>query len=247
MVILGSGTAVPSLERGAPGLLVEVGGKNLLIDGGSGTLNRLLKVGVRVSDIDFIFYSHLHPDHTADLVPLLFALRNPDLSRDKGLTIAGPPGFMRFFQGLKEIYGRWVEAMDYELIVNEMEEGEKDYTDFRLVAKEVAHIKTSLGFRIEAQGKSLAYSGDSDYCQALIELGRGADLFILECSFPDEEKVEGHLTPTLAGRIAAQAGCKRLVLTHFYPACEGVDIISLCKKLYAGEITLAHDLMGISL
>lgn len=55
-----------------------------------------------------------------------------------------------------------------------------------------------------------------------------------------------HLTPTEAGRIAALSGCRRLVLTHFYPSCEAYDLITPCKKLFDGEVILAEDLMRVS-
>ena len=56
----------------------------------------------------------------------------------------------------------------------------------------------------DSNGKSIVYSGDTDYCPELIELADNCDLLILECSFPDDMKVEGHLTPSEAGKIAAE-------------------------------------------
>jgi ribonuclease BN (tRNA processing enzyme) len=103
-----------------------------------------------------------------------------------------------------------------------------------------------VGFRLECKkGKTIAYSGDTDYCTNLIELARGVDLLILECSFPDDRKVEGHLTPSLAGRVAQEAECKRLLLTHFYPPCDDHDIVGIVKNQYAGEVILAEDLMEV--
>jgi ribonuclease BN (tRNA processing enzyme) len=58
-------------------------------------------------------------------------------------------------------------------------------------------------------------------------------------------KVEGHLTPSLAGRIAAEAGAKKLLLTHFYPECESADIEAQCRKTYDGPLILARDLMVV--
>lgn len=247
LIILGSGTAIPSLKRGSPGLVVKVGEKSILFDSGSGTLVKLLAAGITLLDLDYAFYSHFHPDHTADLVPLLFALRNPEMQRTKPLYVAGPLGFLDFYQGLKGVYGDWVEPTGFELVIEELGEGKREYEGFVLFTRRVSHSGYSLGFRLEAEeGKSLAYSGDSDYCESLIELGRGVDVFVMECAFPDEEHCPGHLTPSLAGQIAAQAGCKRLVLTHFYPACEGKNLITPCQKYYQGEIILAEDLMRLS-
>jgi ribonuclease BN (tRNA processing enzyme) len=70
---------------------------------------------------------------------------------------------------------------------------------------------------------------------------------ICESAFPDDQKVDGHLTPSLAGRIAQAAAVKRLVLTHFYPVCETADIENQCRSTYSGSIVLAQDLMTLTL
>ena len=77
-------------------------------------------------------------------------------------------------------------------------------------------------------------------------MSKNTDLLILECSFPDNEKVEGHLTSSLCGRIAAKANVKKLVLTHFYPECDKVDIKKQCSKEFDGKIILAKDFMKIN-
>jgi len=73
LVVLGSGTGVPSLRRGSPGLLLISDGTYVLIDSGPGTLRRMLEAGVTYQDIDLLLYTHIHPDHVSELVPLLFA------------------------------------------------------------------------------------------------------------------------------------------------------------------------------
>jgi ribonuclease BN (tRNA processing enzyme) len=111
----------------------------------------------------------------------------------------------------------------------------------------MSHIEGSIGYRITgADGTSVAYSGDTDYSENAVALARGAGLFICESALPDAiMKVEGHLTPSLAGRIAAEAGVKKLLLTHFYPECESVDIEAQCRRNYKGPLILANDLMVV--
>jgi ribonuclease BN (tRNA processing enzyme) len=70
-----------------------------------------------------------------------------------------------------------------------------------------------------------------------------ADLLICESALPDAMRVEGHLTPSLAGRIATEARVKRLLLTHFYPECDTIDVEAECRKTYNGPLLLASDLM----
>ncbi len=206
-----------------------------------------MEAGLKPEEVDYVFYTHFHPDHIADLVPLLFALKNPSIHRTKVLRLAGPEGFLHLFGLLKNVYGQWMEPRGFELEIDQLAVGRHSYPEFELVAEKVSHTESSLGYRVEAEGRAVAYSGDSDYCQALIDLGRGVDLLILECSFPDSSPCPGHLTPTRAGEIAARAESKKLLLTHFYPACEGEDLKAACQKLYPGEVILAHDLMTISL
>jgi ribonuclease BN (tRNA processing enzyme) len=110
----------------------------------------------------------------------------------------------------------------------------------------VAHNPESRAYRITgADGFTVAYSGDTDICDALVNLAGGADLFICEASLPDEQKVPGHLTPSLAGHIAARAAVGHLVLTHLYPECDTVDIAAQCRRTWSGPLTVARDLMRI--
>ncbi len=106
------------------------------------------------------------------------------------------------------------------------------------------HTDSSVSYRIEYNGKAIVYSGDTDYSGEIIKISKNADLLILECSFP--YKAEGHLTPDLCGKIAAKANAKKLVLTHFYPECELIDIKKQCSKEYNGKIVLAKDFMKIN-
>ena len=245
--VIGSGTGVPSLRRGSPGTVIRVGTSTLLMDSGSGTLQRLLQAHIDYKEVDCLLYSHFHPDHTADLVPFLFASNyGSDRKRTQELRVIGPVGMGQFYEGLKAVYGRWIVPQDYTLTIMEVGKEENTFPDFSLQGFYLLHSDSSAGFRVTSRdGKTVAYSGDTDYCSNLIALGREVDLFIVECSFPDSRKVEGHLTPSLAGRVAREASCKRLLLTHFYPPCDEEDMVASVKDQYPGEVTLAEDFMRI--
>ena len=79
-----------------------------------------------------------------------------------------------------------------------------------------------------------------------VDLAEGADLLVLESSFPDGEEVEGHLTPSQAGHIATLAGVERLVLIHFYPECLHTDIAAQAGKSYGGELILGSDFLSLT-
>lgn len=247
-VVLGSGSAVPHPRRGSAGHLVLHGGLTLLVDAGTGTLQKLVTLGVSLDEPDVVAFTHLHLDHTAELAPLLFALRNPGIGRTKPLTLLGAPGFRDFHRRLRRLYGSWVEPSDYALRIEEISGRPVSLGALVLSAFPVAHAPESVAFRVEdpQTGKVLAISGDTDVCEGLVEAARGADVAVFECSFPDGRKVDGHLTPGEAGLMASRAAVRRLVLTHFYPECEGADLLGACRRTYSGEILLAEDLMRVS-
>jgi len=251
VTILGSGTCVPSLARSACAAMVTVGtGGRLLFDCGPGTMRRLLEAGTTIHEISHLFISHFHPDHSAELVPLLFATNYPDnRTRRQPLTIVAGNGFLNFFGGLKKVYGHWIDIGEQLHAAIELDTAamdERGFGNFSINSAPMAHNPESLAFRITANGRSVVYSGDTDYTENLISLAGGADVLICESALPDDLRVPGHLTPSLAGAIAAAARVGRLVLTHFYPECDPADIVSECRKTYAGPLTLAKDLMVIA-
>jgi ribonuclease BN (tRNA processing enzyme) len=248
LIVIGSGTGIPTLRRGAPGLVVLSDRTRLLIDSGSGTLGRMLQVGLTYRDLDLLLYTHIHPDHISDLVPIIFASKYADQPREKELWCVGGPGFQSYFEKLKNLYGSWIEPQSYPLTIKEISRKGLIYRDLRILSKPMAHIAESVGYRIEFEdGRSMAISGDTDYCQNIIDLASEVDILVLECSFPDGKKVEGHLTPSLAGRIALESQCKKLLLIHFYPICDQSDIVSQCSQVYPGEIILGEDWMRIAI
>jgi ribonuclease BN (tRNA processing enzyme) len=252
VTVLGSGTCVPSLDRSSCSVLVESGGRKWLIDSGAGTLRRMLEAGTTIFELSYLLYSHLHPDHTADLVPLLFATKYPDgISRTEPLTIVAGRGFADFYGRLKQVYGNWIDIGGHLLRIVEMDVRGHDQIRLAGVTIDTApmdHSPQSVAFRLTGPGgRSLVYSGDTDYSEQLVDLAQQADLLICESAFPEGRKVSGHLTPALAGEIAARAGVHRLMLTHFYPVCDQADVEAECRRTYNGPLILARDLMRVAL
>lgn len=249
--VIGSGTGIPNPRRRPPALVVRVGGQLLLFDCGAGTIWGLADAGLDFRDVDWIWLTHFHPDHTVDLVSLFFAARSPLYGRKKPLVIGGARGLKDFYGRLHGVYGRWIELDSALLAFREIEHTaatEMDLPFGRLSTLPMDHTQESLGYRLETKdGLVLAYSGDTDYCSNVVALAKDADLFFCECSFPDNLRTKGHLTPERAGRVAREAGCKQLVLTHLYPACDEIDVVAACRKEYSGEIVLAEDFMWFRL
>ena len=252
ITILGSGTCVPSLRRSSCSVLLEIDGTKLLFDSGPGTMRRLLEADSTIFDIAFIFYSHFHPDHTGELVPFLFATRYPDVSQRKNpLTIVAGKGFAEFYKGLKKVYGSWIELAPELFRIVELNCSASDRLTFGNVTVQsipVAHSSESIAYKITgAGGQSVVYSGDTDFSENLVTLAQDVDLLICESALPNDLKTEGHLTPSIAGEIATRANVRKLVLTHFYPECDQVNIEKECRQTYDGPLVLAEDLMRIEL
>ena len=253
VTILGSGTAVPSLARASCSVLVAADRQRIVLDAGCGTIHRLVAAGCDPCSVTHLVLSHFHPDHSGELASFLFANKYPDSrQRRVPLTLIGGPGLRRFFDALTAAWGHWIDLGPERFRLVELGAGDAGATwaggTFRLDCAPVVHNPESLAYRITgAEGGRVVYSGDTDQCESLVDLARGAELLICESARPDAMKVAGHLTPSLAGRIAARAGVGHLVLTHFYPECETVDLAAECRRTWDGPLTLARDLMRIRL
>jgi len=252
ITILGSGTCVPSLKRSACSVLIEVNDQKVLVDCGPGTMHRLLQAGVSIFDLTHLCFSHFHPDHTSELVPLLFATKYPDSGRRQiPLMLVAGQGIRGFYEGLQKVYGHWIELPPGLLHIEALATDKpvtRDLKHFTLQTIPVEHNPESIAFRInDPNGKSVVYSGDTDFSDNLVSLANGADLLICESAFPDAAKVPGHLSPSTAGEIARRANVGQLVLTHFYPECDQADLISECRQTYTGPLILAEDLLKLRL
>ena len=248
--ILGSGTCVPSLMRSSCSVLMQVGTSKILFDSGPGTMRRMLEADTSIFELSHIFYSHFHPDHTGEFVPLIFATKYPDVNRrQEPLMVAGGHGLLDFYERLKNVYGHWIELPSGLLEIIEFDNQNADaitFEEFSVYTVPAKHNEESISFRVaSSDGYSVVYTGDTDYTETIIDLAKDADLLICECAMPDKLRVDGHLTPSLAGKLAARAGVGNLVLTHFYPECEKADIAAECRKTYEGHLVLAEDLMEL--
>jgi len=205
-------------------------------------MGRLLAAGVEPTALDYLYYSHMHSDHTGELIPLLQAMALAQRTADLHLT--APTGFDAFLDGLLALQP-WAKPQGYRLVRHPAESAPCGGPGWPVTAARTGHMPTSVAYRVAAEGKSVVYSGDATVTPELAALGRDADLLILECSFPDdfpdEERKRGHLTPSAAGGIARKAAARHLVLTHFYPVCRMDEIEAQTRRAFDGPLTLAYD------
>lgn len=247
LTVLGSGTCVPNKNRGSSGYLLEIDDKKILLDCGNGTTWKLEKIGISYLDIDYIFITHFHPDHTADLIPFLFATKYPypyKEKREKKLSIYGPKGFTKFYQNMKNLYGDWVSPHNVET----KEIGKKLQTeDFTIKTFKTVHTENSIGYKIFSGNKKLVYTGDTGYFEELSEISDKVDLLVIECALPDKERMKIHLSPGDIIKIFKNSIPKKVLLTHLYSSMENIDLISLINNKNETEFIIANDLMEIEL
>ncbi|UJS20516.1 MAG: ribonuclease Z [Candidatus Brocadia sp.] len=255
LTIIGSGTGIPSRTRAYPCTLVKIKKNHLVFDTGPGSLRQLFLAGITYLEIDHLYYSHFHADHSLDLVSILFAMRCNDPKRTKPLSVSGPVGLRTFYEGLLSVFGETIKPKTYDLHFREIEKEEIIFDGWKIIAEPLRHTTSmhSIGYRIEsAEGKTLTYSGDTGYCNGILRLAKKVNTLVLECSFPDDQEVEGHLTPSLCAQIADESQCDRLVLSHFYPVFDTFrkdhkHLPDTLKDIYKGEIVFAEDFTRIPL
>ena len=249
LTILGSGTSVPSPGRRASAYTILAEDTQILMDCGSGALGSLVNAGGSLADLTGVLLSHLHLDHTADLVSLLFALKNPaGPRRTSPLPIWGPSGTAQHLEALKGVYEEWIEPPDCEVMVMELQPGHPlEVGPLAITPYEVEHLDQSLAFRVERQGASICYSGDTGPCAGLEAAAKGVDVLICECALLEDEEAPGHLTATEVGRVAELAGVGQVILTHLYERVVETDPVQRVKEHFDGPIWLGQDGMSLAL
>lgn len=249
LIVLGSGTAVPVPDRGPSGYIVISAQSSLLLDCGSGTLQRLAHTGLDPRTISGLFLSHAHIDHMADLLPLLFSLNVPGYEREDPLVIHTGPHFAPYLQGLYDTFGAWLQPQGAEIIHEEHASGRFSVSEFLCSVRPVQHHPTSVGIRIEdAEGCTLTYLGDTDLCDNAIELCRGVDLAIVECSFPDDMDAPGHLCPRKVAELLMEAQPEGAILSHLYPPAAMTDLKAAVEAHGCTvPVYIAYDGMGVAI
>ena len=222
--------------------MLECEGFRVAVDLGLGALHGLLAAGVRHTELNAVVFTHLHPDHTAELVSLLFAARYDEAPRIRPLALLGGPGLEGFRKALDRAYEGWIEPAGYRLEWKEV----RPLATFGLGPWQVrtapaAHHPSSLALRWERKGFSAVFTGDTGPHPALAGFARGADLLVAEASLPEGEAFDRHLTARQAGALAREAGAGRLVLHHLYPSADRAAPARHARKAFEGPVVVARD------
>ena len=242
LTVLGACGAWPEAGRACSGYLVEHDGFRLLIDAGYAIVPRLLE-RVAASQLDAVFISHGHPDHCADLNPLLRARALGD-DPAPPLPVYALPGALDAVLALDRP-GMLAGAFT----LHEFAAGSRlGIGPFDALTCLLPHWVPNAGLRLAAAGTVLAYTGDSGPDPAIARLARDADLLLAEATYPGAvpSRSRGFLSSAAqAGTYAAQAGAAHLALTHLWPGTSHQAARAAAAAQYHGQISVAAP--GLSL
>lgn len=240
LTILGTCGGYPGPGRAASGYLVRHDGFNLVVDLGNGALSTLQRE-IAYHEIDGVIVSHSHPDHCVDLYSLFIARSYHPEPLERLPVTAGRGVFDRILA-----LGSDDDELQSSFDMREVEPNRPfELGPFRIEGFPMAHWVPALGYRIQADGQAMAYTGDTGPNAAIDDLARDVDVLLAEATWLEGQqkgKDPYHLTARQAGEQAARAGSKRLVLSHFWPTNDRDPSREQAAEAFDGEgITLADE------
>ncbi len=244
LTVLGSHGTWPGPGGQTCGYLVSRDGFHLWLDAGTGTFARVQE-HIAVPDIGAMVISHGHADHFLDIIPAFYA-RHYGRQGSPGLPLYSPHGFTDIVSMLVSENGR--DVMTEAFAMQRLTAGDTfEVGPFRLTAFEMTHIGVySLGYRIEAGGSILSYTGDTGPCAEAVALARDADVFLCEATYQNASKLYPfHLSAAQAGEHAGRADAGRLILTHITPDLDPRVSLEEAAAAFDGAVDLATPGMTI--
>ena len=239
VTLLGTGSPPPVMRRFGPAVLVQAGGRNLLIDSGRGVTQRLFQLGIKLGAVDTLFITHLHSDHIVGIPDLwLTGWLEPSFAQRRGpFRVMGPAGSQNLMDGLVKAFDWDIKARiaDQNLDpanlkpeVTEVKEGVVyDQGGVKVTAFAVNHgelLHPAFGYRVDYAGRSVTISGDTRFNENLIKHATGTDLLIHQVAAAREALLENpvfkvildhHTKPEEAGVVFTRTKPKLAVYYHF--------------------------------
>jgi ribonuclease BN (tRNA processing enzyme) len=246
MVVLGGCGAWPEPGRACSGFLLEHAGFRVALDLGYGTLSRLLTLlgSTTAVGLDAVVATHDHPDHVVDLHGL-FRARLYDGQQLPRISLYAPEAVLERIADLEDCKRSVTERV---FAWQPLPAREYDLGPFRLQSWILPHYVPNAGVRLSTPEFTVAYTGDTGPDPALVEIGRDADLFIVDATdryqqatIPPNAEPPMNLTAREAGEAATAAGVHTLMLTHFWPGNDRDRSRAAAAEVFSGEILIADE------
>lgn len=283
--VLGAGTPVPSANRYGTSFVVKVGAEHLMFDCGPAATHKLVKAGLWPTQIDRLFFTHHHSDHNVDYPCLLLSRWDQSVGDVAELEVYGPHPTSQLTQrligedtgafwddirarinhpGSQNVFvnrGGALPRMPPDVQTHDIEPGfALDTDNWSLRTGWAAHAQPwldSIAYRLETPDGSIVFTGDTRYCEEIIELASGADVLMSMCwddqSEMDRKKESAYgMMGTLdAATIASKAGVGEIVLVHSHTHLDDPDIQEKARedmaKLYSGVVKIGEEGLRLTL
>ncbi|WP_327290021.1 MBL fold metallo-hydrolase [Streptomyces sp. NBC_01198] len=238
LTVLGCAAPYPGVDDPCSGYLVSSGDTSVWVDAGTGTLAELQR-HVRLDEVDAIWISHLHADHSADLLTAYYAALFADIQLPAPIPLFGPPGTAdRLAHFLTNSSTRSPVESAFE--IHELHDGHQVQVGaLTLTSRAVAHGVPAFALRIETAETSLVYSGDTAPCPNLMSLAEGCDVLLCEAESAQPAPERVHHTPEEAGETATAAQASRLIVTHVGRALPRDQAATRAATRFAGPVDYA--------
>ena len=282
--ILGAGTPTPTPTRFGSSYVVAVGGEHLMVDCGPAATHKLVKAGLWPTQIDYLFFTHHHFDHDVDYPCFLLCRWDQSIGKEQQLQVFGPTLTEQLTHRiLDERDGAfahdWIARVNHpvsqQVYVNRggtlprkppsvlardvgpgLVHAGRDWQMTAAPAEHVQPYLDSLAYRLDSSEGSVVFTGDTQPCQSVVDLARGADAMLCMCwddqqVMQDNGEFRGQCGTTGAAQMAQEAGVKKLVLVHMGPHIsqhgpleQGIGDV---KRVYDGEVLYSEELMRFEL
>jgi ribonuclease BN (tRNA processing enzyme) len=256
ITILGKSPSWQDVDGACSGYLVHDGETSLLLDCGNGVFGKLRK-HLDYTELDSVLITHLHADHTLDLVPYSYALTYaprqqpvpvppwPGTDAPARPKLLAPPGARDTF---RSIVGSWgnEDLIESAFDLDEYDPAAKARLgSFEIRFREVPHFITTyaVDIRSRADRSRFTFSADCRPTDDLVEIAKGTSLLLVEATLPRPERTgkRGHLTPAEAGEHARRAGAKRCVLTHISDELDQTWARKQAEAAFGGPVEIARE------
>lgn len=249
LILLGTGAALSDATREHTYLVVTGEREAILIDCAGSPVQRLLKTGVTLEQIDHIILTHHHPDHMYGLAILLLGLWLT--GRKKPLAIHGLTDTLRAVRALMRAF-EWQRfkgffPVAFHRIPKRQSNSHLVTAEFAVSTVPTRHILPTIAVRIESRvsRRAIVYSSDTEVWDDVVNLARGAYILVHEATTLDTDS-NGHTSARQAGEQAARAGVNKLVLVHLPPACDVRAWRAAAQTSFASQVIVGKDLMRLT-